>query len=174
MYNFIIVILILIIIYLIFFRNNNENFEKINNDNVVLNTDPNPKYSDLKNQMEVIEKSANKTLNDGEKSYYQTVASDLKDVKYFYNDVINQTNINENSNDVINQIDKIDYSNVKTGIQKCKENCEGVCFELGYTGTASCFPKQTTPFDWGTYYKNPMFTYGYNAYNNPDKNYNMD
>jgi hypothetical protein len=49
---------------------------------------------------------------------------------------------------------------VTTGIDKCEKSCGGVCLELGYTGVATCFPKADKPFDWGTLYKNPEFTYG--------------
>jgi len=86
------------------------------------------------------------------------------DLTYFQNDMIDQAKINENSYDVINQIDKIDYADVKTGMQKCKEKCKGVCLEFGYTGSATCYPKQKRNFDYGTLYKNPMFSYGTNAY----------
>jgi hypothetical protein len=92
--------------------------------------------------------------------------TNTKDLKYFYNDTINQSNINENAYDVVNQVDLIDYSNVKTGIQKCREQCDGTCFEMGYTGTATCYPKQKQSFDYGTLYKNPAFSYGTNAYKN--------
>jgi len=92
--------------------------------------------------------------------YNKLLGDDNKNVKYYYNDVINQSKINENAYDVINQIDVIDYSDVKTGLQKCQENCDGVCFELGYMGTATCFPKQVRSFDYGSIYKNPTFIYG--------------
>ena len=45
-------------------------------------------------------------------------------------------------------------------MDKCQKSCNGICVELGYTGVASCFPKEDKPFDWGTLYKNPEFTYG--------------
>lgn len=102
------------------------------------------------------------------KSYYETTADENKDLVYYYNDAINQSKISETAFNVVNQIDQIDYSNVKTGLQKCKENCAGVCFEGGYTGTATCYPLQQRTFDWGTLYKNPTFTYGYTAFNNVD------
>lgn len=90
--------------------------------------------------------------------------TNTKDLKYYENDTLNQSNINEDAYDVVNQIDKIKYYDVKTGIEKCKEECDGICFELGYTGSATCYPKQKTPFDYGTLYKNPQFNYGTNAY----------
>ena len=102
------------------------------------------------------------------KDYYQTTAGEGKNLVYFYNDEIDLANVQETAYDVVNQIDKVDYSNVKTGMDKCKENCKGVCFEGGYTGTATCYPLVTQPFDWGTLYKNPTFTYGYNAWNDLD------
>ena len=94
------------------------------------------------------------------------------DLTYFQNDMIDQAKINENSYDVINQIDKIDYANVKTGMQKCQEKCKGTCLEFGYTGLATCYPKQTRNFDYGTLYKNSMFSYGTNSYkpNKPKDN----
>jgi hypothetical protein len=88
------------------------------------------------------------------------LGDDNKEVKYYYNDYINQSNINENSRDLINNIDLIDYSNIKTGLQKCEEECDGVCFELGYMGNATCYPKETKSFDYGSIYKNPTFIYG--------------
>ena len=88
------------------------------------------------------------------------LGDDNKEVKYYYNDYINQSKINENSYDLINNIDLIDYSNIKTGLQKCEEECDGVCFELGYMGNATCYPKETKSFDYGSIYKNPTFIYG--------------
>ena len=41
---------------------------------------------------------------------------------------------------------------------------KGICFENGYDGIATCYLKESKSFDWGTLYKNPTFTYGYNAY----------
>ncbi len=91
--------------------------------------------------------------------YNQILLEDTQDLTYYENDVLNQSKINENAYDVINQIDLVDYGKVTTGMEKCKRNCNGVCLELGYTGSATCFPT-TTPFDYGTLYKNPTFTYG--------------
>ncbi len=92
-------------------------------------------------------------------SYNQILLDDIADLTYYENDVLNQSKINENAYDIINQIDLVDYGKVTTGMQKCNKNCNGVCLELGYTGSATCFPT-TTPFDYGTLYKNPEFTYG--------------
>lgn len=92
-------------------------------------------------------------------SYNQILLDDNADLTYYENDVLNQSKINENAYDIINQIDLVDYGKVITGMQKCKKNCNGVCLELGYTGSATCFPT-TTPFDYGTLYKNPTFVYG--------------
>jgi hypothetical protein len=99
----------------------------------------------LRNQV----KYSNKLLGD-----------DNKEVKYYYNDYINQSDINENACDLVNNIDLVDYSNIKTGLQKCEEECDGVCFELGYMGNATCYPKETKTFDYGSIYKNPTFIYG--------------
>jgi hypothetical protein len=82
------------------------------------------------------------------------------DLTYFENDTINQNNIIEDAYDVINMIDKIDYGKVKTGIDKCKEACNGVCYEGGYTGSATCFPFNDKSFDYGTIKGNPMFING--------------
>ncbi len=92
-------------------------------------------------------------------SYNQILLDNTADLTYYENDVLNQSKINENAYDVINQIDLVDYGKVTTGMEKCKKNCNGLCLELGYTGSATCFPT-TTPFDYGTLYKNPTFTYG--------------
>jgi hypothetical protein len=92
-------------------------------------------------------------------NYNQIFVDDIEDLTYYENDVLNQSKINENAYDIINQIDLVDYGKVTTGMEKCKKNCNGVCLELGYTGSATCFPT-TTPFDYGTLYKNPTFTYG--------------
>lgn len=92
-------------------------------------------------------------------NYNQILLEDTADLTYYENDVINQSKINENAYDIINQVDLVDYGKVTTGMDKCQLNCDGVCLELGYTGTATCFPR-TQPFDYGTLYKNPSFTYG--------------
>lgn len=101
----------------------------------------------------------NKTLENNVLNYNQILIDMTKDLTYYENNIINQSNIFENANDIINQTDLVDYGDVKTGMQKCNESCDGVCLELGYTGSATCFPK-TAPFDYGTLYKNPTFTYG--------------
>ncbi len=98
------------------------------------------------------------------KDYNENLSIDNKDNKYYYDDMIDQSNINETAFNIVYSIDPIDYADVKTGIQKCNEDCEGVCYENGYDGIATCYPKETKNFDWGTLYKNPTFTYGYNAY----------
>lgn len=98
------------------------------------------------------------------KDYNENLSIDNKNNKYYYDDMIDQTNINETAFNIVYSIDPIDYANVETGISKCNKNCDGVCFENGYDGIATCYPSQTQNFDWGTLYKNPTFTYGYNAY----------
>lgn len=98
------------------------------------------------------------------KDYNQNLSIDNKDNKYYYDDMIDQSNINETAFNIVYSIDPIDYADVKTGISKCNENCKGICFENGYDGIATCYPTQQQTFDWGTLYKNPEFTYGYNAY----------
>jgi hypothetical protein len=101
-----------------------------------------------------------KIVKDNMPVYNKLLGDDNKEVTYYYNDVINQSNISENADDLINQIDLIDYADVKTGLQKCEAECKGVCFELGYMGTATCYPPETKGFDYGSIYKNPTFTYG--------------
>ena len=98
------------------------------------------------------------------KDYNENMSKYNKDNKYYYDDMIDQSNINETAFNIVYSIDPIDYADIKTGIQKCNEECEGVCFENGYDGIATCYPKESKNFDWGTLYKNPTFTYGYNAY----------
>lgn len=98
------------------------------------------------------------------RDYNQNLSIDNKNNKYYYNDMINQSDINETAFNIIYSIDPIDYSNVETGIDKCNRKCKGICFENGYDGIATCYPKKQRGFDWGTLYKNPTFTYGYNAY----------
>jgi hypothetical protein len=108
--------------------------------------------------------SNNKNVMFSNKDYNENLSIDNKDNKYYYDDMINQSNINETAFNIVYSIDPIDYADVKTGIRKCNEDCKGVCFENGYDGIATCFPKEKKNFDWGTLYKNPTFTYGYNAY----------
>jgi hypothetical protein len=98
------------------------------------------------------------------RDYNENLSIDNKDNKYYYNDMINQSDINESAFNLIYSIDPIDYSNIETGIEKCNSKCSGICFENGYDGVATCYPTQEPGFDWGTLYKNPTFTYGYNAY----------
>lgn len=100
----------------------------------------------------------NSTIN-SPSDYNEIFLEDKADLTYYENNVINQSKINENAYDVVNQIDLVDYGKVTTGMDKCQLNCNGVCLELGYTGSATCFP-ETTPFDYGTLYKNATFTYG--------------
>ena len=97
------------------------------------------------------------------KNYNDNLSIDNKDNQYFYTDMIDQSNVNETAFNIVYSIDPIDYANVKTGLEKCNEQCNGVCFENGYNGIATCFPHQRTSFDWGTLYKNPSFTYGNSA-----------
>ena len=118
------------------------------------------KQKNQKNQIGEVEQ----TVLFNNKDYNENLSIDNKDNKYFYTDMINQSNINETAFNVVYSIDPIDYADVKTGQDKCNEKCGGICFENGYDGVATCYPKENQPFDWGTLYKNPTFTYGYNAY----------
>ena len=126
----------------------------------ILSRQSNKNKTNSEQDVEIIEK---RVLFDN-KDYNENLSIDNKDNKYYYTDMINQSDINETAFNVVYSIDPIDYSDVKTGIDKCNESCGGVCFENGYDGIATCYPKENQPFDWGTLYKNPTFTYGYNAY----------
>lgn len=167
----IICILIIIILILIFnyfnisgeienFINNNTNEKKNFNKN---------NFNKNKLSTQQISQIDNRILFNN-KDYNENLSIDNKDNKYYYDDVIDQSNINETAFNIVYSIDPIDYSNVKTGISKCNENCKGICFENGYDGVATCYPTQPQTFDWGTLYKNPEFTYGYNAYGPLTKN----
>jgi hypothetical protein len=133
---------------------------------------PSPNLEVNFNPMHTVDDNPNTPMNDilkkkvlfYDKSYNDMISKQNKDLTYYQNDTINQDKINETAFNVVYQIDKIDYANVKTGLDKCNANCDGVCFEGGYTGVATCYPKETKTFDWGTLYKNPTFTYGYQAY----------
>ena len=181
----IIIILFIIVIILFVINNYNlfnfENFtttisssvNKINNNlskiqNNFLNSNNNLKNNNNQIKQMDINNIDSKILFNN-KDYNENLSIDNKDNQYFYTDMINQSNINETAFNIVYSIDPIDYSDVKTGLEKCNEECKGVCFENGYDGNATCFPLQTQTFDWGTLYKNPTFTYGYNAYgpNNP-------
>lgn len=124
------------------------------------------------NPMHTVKDDKDKPMNDilkkkvlfYDKSYNDMISKENKDLTYYQNDIINQDKINETAFNVVYQLDKIDYADVKTGLDKCNSNCDGVCFEGGYTGVATCYPKETKTFDWGTLYKNPTFTYGYQAF----------
>ena len=173
---FIIILLIVISVNNIFFSA--ENFEKITNNNnkkIELNNRfsfKNKLLSDVKNNVKNNMKNNEKqqiaeideSILFNNKDYNQNLSIDNADNKYFYNSTINQSDINENAFNIVYSIDPIDYSNVETGISKCNKECGGICFENGYDGIATCYPLQPQTFDWGTLYKNPTFTYGYNAY----------
>ena len=168
-----------IIIYLKkYFFDNTENYKNINNSSNHSNSNSNSNskskpisnysdYSSYLNRSSSNDKFSrdleNKILFES-KDYNENLSVDNKNNQYFQNDMIEQSNINETAFNVVNSIDPIDYSDVKTGIEKCNESCKGVCFEMGWTGTATCYPPETQGFDWGTLYKNPTFTYGYNAF----------
>lgn len=108
--------------------------------------------------------NSNNNILFNNKDYNENLSVDNKDLKHYENDMIDDSKINETDFNIIYSIDPIDYSDVETGIQKCYKDCKGTCFEMGYTGVATCYPMTTNNFDYGTLYKNPTFTYGYNAY----------
>lgn len=91
--------------------------------------------------------------------YNQELLAENNDVTYYYNTLYNNNDIPENAYQVVNSIDSVDYSKIKeTGSQKCQKYCKGTCVDGGYTGVASCIPIVGT--NYGTFYKNPEFTYG--------------
>jgi len=160
---FIIIITILILIYNYFGIIVIEKF-------INLNTNQNNNLQQLNNRFKnntintLQTKNIDKKILFNNKDYNENLSIDNKDGKYFYDDTINQSDINENAFNIVYSIDPIDYGNVKTGIDKCNNECDGICFENGYNGIATCYPIQNQTFDWGTLYKNPTFTYGNNAY----------
>lgn len=170
---FFIIILIISIILIQIYNNNHKNINTENfiNNNLHINNRSKTIGNNLKNTSVSNDKINNQqTIQIDEKilfnnrDYNQNLSIDNKDNKYYYDNMIDQSNINENAFNIVYSIDPIDYSNVKTGIDKCNEECKGICFENGYDGVATCYPNQQQSFDWGTLYKNPTFTYGYNAY----------
>ena len=181
----IIVISILIVYIIIINFNNLLNFENFNTDklgglmsgtkttnNKTINniqTNANDPRYNLTNQSGI--NNINNVIFSN-KDYNENLSIDNKNNKYYYNDMINQDNINETSFNIINSIDPINYSDIETGIEKCNKNCKGICFENGYDGIATCYPKENKTFDWGTLYKNPTFTFGYGAYNPNNSNKN--
>lgn len=171
MFNKILIIIILIIIgYIVIFNltllnSSQENFkenypyvDKRGIPSTQINIPLNKINNEIKNNFFKTSLN-NKKNNLNKKDYNEIILADTKDLTYYHNDVINQGNIYEDSNDIINQIDKIDYGKITTGIDKCKKLCNGVCWENGYTGVATCYPKSPL-FDFGTLYKNPTFAYG--------------
>lgn len=117
-------------------------------------------------QQEEVEKKQ-KYYDNKVQVYNQILLEENKDVTFFYNDVFDQSGITENAEDIINMRDKVDYSKVKTGYDKCKNACmNGICVEIGYSGTTQCIPLPTQSFDWGTLRKNPEFTEGLQIPNN--------
>ena len=100
-----------------------------------------------------------KYLDNVVQAYNQILIAESGDVTYYYNTLYNNNNIMEDAYNVENSIDAIDYSKIKkSGLEKCREHCNGTCLDGGYTGVSSCIPIKGT--NWGTLYKNPEFTYG--------------
>jgi hypothetical protein len=162
LYKIIIIILLLAIIcYLI---NNNTTKCNKKEDLSLLNTNRNSNRLDNKASKNIKsnlkQKNMERELVEKNQDYEELLERNDEDLVYFQNDFINQSKITEDAYDVVNCIDKVDYGDVTTGMDKCEKSCGGVCLELGYTGVATCFPKADKPFDWGTLYKNPEFTYG--------------
>jgi hypothetical protein len=157
-----ILITVIIIIILVFIKNyfNINNKESFRTKSLSNTSIKNKMNSEKKNKIESVE---NKIMFSN-KDYNENLSVNNKDLKYYQNDMINQSNINETAFNIVYSIDPIDYADVETGIEKCQKNCKGVCFEMGYTGETTCYPRETQGFDFGSLYKNPTFTYGYNAY----------
>jgi len=142
-----ILLLIIIIFVLVLLNNNNKPLSSnIDNFEITYNVDSSP---------------INKSVIIGDNNLRSNPVVMYDDLTYYENDTINQSKIIETAYDVVNMIDLIDYSKVKTGMEKCKDKHgnDGVCFEGGYTGTATYFPKMNH-YDYGTLYKNPMFING--------------
>ena len=146
-----IIILILLLVMICYLINNNKSCKKENLS--LLKTNKNSLVLNNKVQKE-------RKLVEKNQDYGELLERNDEDLVYFQNDFINQSKITEDAYDIVNCIDKVDYGAVTTGMDKCEKSCDGVCLELGYTGVATCFPKADKPFDWGTLYKNPEFTYG--------------
>lgn len=149
-----IILIVLIIIIIVILINNKNNIDTFNTKKPVMS---NVRIRD------------NTSVIRGDSSIRYDPSVSYNDLTYYENDSINQSNIIENANNVVNMVDLIDYSKVKTGMDKCREECNGVCYEGGYTGSATCFPVTNEHFDYGTLYKNPMFINGisdkYDDYN---------
>jgi hypothetical protein len=166
----ILIIIIIIVLANILDRYDTVSVEKFTNSknlnnrftNKNLNSKPNTNPKPNLNTQQITDIDESILFNN--KDYNENLSIDNKNNKYYYDDMINQSDINETSFNVVYSIDPIDYADVKTGATKCDENCKGICFENGYDGIATCYPSQQNTFDWGTLYKNPTFTYGYNAY----------
>lgn len=159
---FIFILAILVIIY------NYLNIDKIENFISPImtkikgfNSQINPELNSLKRQ-EMAEVAQRILFNN--RDYNENLTVNNKNNKFFYNDSIDQSKINETAFNIIYNIDPIDFSDVRTGIEKCNKKCGGICFENGYDGIATCYPLNPQGFDWGTLYKNPIFTFGYNAH----------
>jgi hypothetical protein len=171
-----ILLLIIIIFVLVLLNNNNkplssniDNFKINYVDSLAINNSNNDKLDNDKLDNDKLENDKlendkldnNKSVIIGDSNFRDNPFVIYDDLIYYDNDTINQSNIIETAYDVVNMIDLVDYSKVKTGMEKCKDKHgnDGVCFEGGYTGTATYFPKMKH-FDYGTLYKNPMFING--------------
>ena len=153
-----IIFLLLIIVVIGFLMDNSNKIIKNNENMSLLKTNRNSLSLNKNSDTSINDKE--KKLIEKNQDYTELLEKNQEDIVYFQNDFINQSKITENAYDVENCIDKVDYGNITTGMDKCEKSCNGVCVELGYTGVASCFPKENKTFDWGTLYKNPTFTYG--------------
>lgn len=132
---YLIILLIIILIMMKFLFNYKDNFNNLN-DKIHFNN----KYFD-------------KYFND-------TLTYDNPHYTYYYNDSIDQSKISENDQNIINQIDNIDYGNIKSGIQKCNDKCNGKCHYIGYNGIGICDTSIYSKSNIGTLHNNPIFVYG--------------
>ena len=138
----------------------NNTFDSFNN--VLQKITDSKKQNSKNNGLSKINGSISQALDSRQtdvNNYEKILKDSRKGDTYYYNDVINQTKIVEDADNIINSIDVIDYSKVKTGMDKCLENCKGGCYAIGYNGVATCYPLPNKSFQWGTLYKNPMFTH---------------
>jgi hypothetical protein len=155
-----ILFLLLIIVIIIYLINNNKDLDDNENMSLLKTNRNSLNQKNSKLNLPINKEKEKRKLTEMNQDYTELLERSQDDLVYFQNDFINQSKITENAYDVENCIDKVDYGNITTGMDKCQQSCSGVCVELGYTGVASCFPKADKPFDWGTLYKNPEFTYG--------------
>lgn len=175
-YQIYILVIILVVIAIAYsyykienFAHSGGNSHSSKSGNVKINF--NPVHKTSTNEGQTMKNAVENNVLYSTSDYNATIAQQNKDLTYYDNDSINQSKITEDAYDIVNSLDKIDYGKVKTGYDKCLEQCDGTCFVMGNSGVATCYPKLNRTFDFGTLYKNPTFTYGWNAYADKQKAY---